>query len=125
MAREVVTSENREEFIAKKLAQKMGKKAEKAEKEDEEDESLKGKDIGKFLKKYLKNEDKNYHTENVVELARFFGDKDEEKNAKDIMKRHLERGFMDEADYDLRKKINDKYWPKISKHYDEYTKSKK
>lgn len=41
MAREVVTSENREQYIFKKLAEKAGKKAEKKEEQEEDYEGEK------------------------------------------------------------------------------------
>lgn len=49
MAREVVTSENREEFMLKKLAKKAGKKAKKEEeqKEDYEGEKKQGIKVSK------------------------------------------------------------------------------
>ena len=40
------------------------------------------------------NEDNNYHSENVVLLARYFGTKEDLKEAKDIWKKHREEGYL-------------------------------
>jgi hypothetical protein len=115
MAREIVTSQNREEFIAKELAKKAGKSANKSEKEEEFDI----KKVKAFMKKYRKNEDKNYHSENALALAKFLGHKEHEETAKGIMDRHLKRGYLDDEDSNKRRAIEKELFPRISKYYDQ------
>lgn len=45
-------------------------------------------------KKYLKNEDENRHSENIVLLAKSFGDADDLKLAKEILRKHNEDGGL-------------------------------
>lgn len=111
----LVTSENREEFIEKELARKAGKKAEKAEKGEEYD----AKKIKAFMKKYRQNEDKNYHSENALHLAKFLGHEEHEKAAKEILERHKQRGYLDDEDSNKRRMIEKELWPRVSKYYNE------
>lgn len=113
-----VTSENREEFIAKELAKKAGK-AKKAEEKSEKGEEFDLKKIKAFMKKYRKNEDKNFHSENALALAKFLGHKEHEDTAKEIMDRHLKRGYLDEEDYAKRRNIEKDLWPRVSKYYEQ------
>jgi hypothetical protein len=110
-----VTSENREEFIAKELAKKAGKSANKSGKEEEFDL----KKIKAFMKKYRKNEDKNFHSENTVELAKFLGHKEHEEAARGIMERHEKRGYLDDEDSNKRRAIDKELFPKVQKYYDQ------
>jgi hypothetical protein len=110
-----VTSANREEFIAKELAKKAGKSADKSGKEEEFDL----KKIKAFMKKYRKNEDKNFHSENAVELAKFLGHKEHEEAAKGIMERHLKRGYLDDEDSNKRRAIEKDLFPRVKKYYDQ------
>ena len=110
-----VTSENREEFIAKELAKKAGKSANKSSKEEEFDL----KKMKAFMKKYRKNEDINYHSKNTMELAKFLGHKEHEATAKEIMDRHEKRGYLDDEDSNKRRAIDKELWPRVSKYYDQ------
>jgi TPR repeat protein len=47
-----------------------------------------------FKKKFEENEDDNYHSENVVLLAKHFGDADDLKKAKQIMALHNKEGHL-------------------------------
>jgi hydroxylamine reductase (hybrid-cluster protein) len=46
------------------------------------------------LKDYYKNEAKNYHAENALELVKKYGTKAEIKKIEAINKRHMERGHL-------------------------------
>jgi len=59
-----VTSENREEFIRNEMAKKSGTPM---------SERTAPVHMGNWMKKYEQNEDKNYHSENVVRLANLVG----------------------------------------------------
>lgn len=107
----LVTSENREEFIKSEMAKKAGNPVKKAE----IDESK----VKAFMKKYRKNEDKNYHSENAVELAKFLGHKEHEETAREILKRHKERGYLDDEDSNKRRMIEKELFPKVQKYYDQ------
>lgn len=107
----LVTSENREQFIKSEMAKKAGKTAKK----DEIDE----KKAKAFMKKYRMNEDKNFHSENAVELAKFLGHKEHEQTAREILKRHLERGYLTDEDSNKRRAIEKELFPKVQKYYDQ------
>ena len=107
----LVTSENREQFIKSEMAKKAGNPVKKAE----IDESK----VKAFMKKYRKNEDKNYHSENAVELAKFLGHKEHEETAREILKRHKERGYLDDEDSNKRRMIEKELFPKVQKYYDQ------
>jgi hypothetical protein len=115
MAREIVTSQNREEFIAKELAKKAGKSANKSDKDEEFDI----KKVKAFMKKYRKNEDINHHSKNTMELAKFLGHKEHEETARGIMERHEKRGYLDDEDSNKRRAIDKELFPRISKYYDQ------
>lgn len=107
----LVTSENREQFIKSEMAKKAGKTVKK----DEIDE----KKAKAFMKKYRMNEDKNFHSENAVELAKFLGHKEHEQTAREILKRHLERGYLNDEDSNKRRAIEKELFPKVQKYYDQ------
>jgi hypothetical protein len=113
MPREIVTSENREEYNDKKMAQRAGKSTKKSEKNEEFDP----KKIKSFMRKYRKNEDRNAHSENTVELAKFLGHKEHEETAKEIMDRHEKRGYLDDEDSNKRRAIDKELWPRVEKYY--------
>ena len=114
MPREIVTSENREEFMEKKLAEKAGKAPNKTPKEEFDLKKMKA-----FMKKYRKNEDINFHSKNTMELAKFLGHKEHEATAKEIMDRHEKRGYLDDEDSNKRRAIDKELWPRVSKYYDQ------
>jgi hypothetical protein len=47
-----------------------------------------------IAKEYEKNEDENYHSENVVLLAKNFGTDEDIEEAKEILKKHNEEGYL-------------------------------
>lgn len=79
---------------------------------------LKGKNFS--MKDYLKNEDKNYHTENAVELVNLYGTAKEKKEIKAIHDRHMtpkgmfNRTGISVGDYADRKQLHNKYYQRFS-----------
>ena len=68
----------------------------------------------KFTKQdFLDNEDKNYHTENGVELAKAFGTPDEIKHMEQIAKSHYTRGHILPDEIEARNVIVSKYYPSL------------
>ena len=83
--------------------------------EDEDDDPV-GKvaeavNLKKLKKEYEENEDKNYHRENYLLLAKAFGTKAEIKKVEEIMKRSEKSGSTSKAD-------NDWMYDNINKYYD-------
>ena len=67
-----------------------------------------------FTKKdFDDNEDKNYHSENAVELAKKFGTKEEIKRMTAIHKAHMKRRHITSSDQKERDKLVMKYYPKL------------
>jgi hypothetical protein len=50
--------------------------------------------FAKVRKKFEKNEDKNYHSENVVLIALHCGSELDHNEAKDIQRKHMEMGHL-------------------------------
>jgi hypothetical protein len=111
-----VTSANREEFIRKEMAKKSGTPM-----------SARTAPIhmGNWMKKYKEYEDKNYHSENVVRLANLVGHHEHHQEAMDIMKRHHERGHLDEKDSKRRNEIDREHYPKAVSMHEEWQKRNK
>ncbi len=65
------------------------------------------------------NEDKNYHSENAVELAKKFGTKAEIKRMMEIQKAHMARRHITSSDQKERDKLISKYFPKLKEDLDE------
>ena len=65
------------------------------------------------------NEDKNYHSENAVELAKKFGTKAEIKRMMEIQKAHMARRHITSSDQKERDKLISKYYPKLKEDLDE------
>lgn len=59
-------------------------------------------------KEYDRNEDNNYHSENVVLLAKHFGTKEDLKEAKDILKQHEQDRQMTSENMKRRNKLDEK-----------------
>jgi hypothetical protein len=66
-----------------------------------------------IFKKYEKNEDDNYHSENVVLLAQHFGTADDLKKAKHILKEHERLGSLPQDLYEQRYTLHQKLYPKL------------
>lgn len=65
------------------------------------------------LKKYLKNEDQNRHTENALELTKMYGTPSEIKQMEMIAIRHKDTGYIDDNDYERRYEISNKYYQRL------------
>lgn len=73
-----------------------------------------------FKRWYEKNEDQNYHTENVVLLAEIFGDADDVKKAKQVLERHHKERGMTKANSKDRDELHDKLMPKAMREMSKY-----
>ena len=71
--------------------------------------------LKKLRKEYDKNEDKNYHTENYLLLAKAFGTPAEVKKVEEILKRNKKQGSTSQEDSDWMYKNINKYFDKIRK----------
>ena len=69
--------------------------------------------LKKLKKEYEKNEDKNYHTENYLLLAKAFGTPAEVKKVQEILKRNEKQGSTSKADSDWMYKNINPYYDKI------------
>jgi len=67
--------------------------------------------LKRFAKQYLKNEDENYHSENVVLLAKTFGSKNDVKEATEIQKEHDRIGYLSDDLYEKRTELDKKLYP--------------
>jgi hypothetical protein len=70
-------------------------------------------DLKKLKKEYDKNEDKNYHSENYLLLAKAFGTPAEVKKVEEILKRNKAQGSTSKTDNDWMYKNINKYYDKI------------
>lgn len=68
--------------------------------------------LAQFKKRYEDNEDKNYHSENVVLLAENFGTKEDVKEAKEILTAHDKAGHLTDSLRRKRDRIQKKLWAK-------------
>lgn len=68
-------------------------------------------DFAKVRKKFEKNEDKNYHSENVVLIALHCGSKLDHDEAKAIQREHMELGSLT-IDLNTRRYV---LWDKLKK----------
>ena len=74
-----------------------------------------GMTLDAIQRKYNSNEDKNYHSENVVLLAENFGTDEEKSEAKEILKRHNQEGSLSSELYKKRGILEEKLWDKFQK----------
>lgn len=72
-----------------------------------------GLTLGDISKKYDENEDKNYHTENVVLLATHFGTANELRDAKTIKAKHDAIGHLPFNLYEERNELGDKLYERM------------
>ena len=113
MAREIVTSENRKEYMEKKLGTPMSEREAPVH-------------MGNWMKKYKENEDKNFHTENVVRVANLAGHVPHHEEALGILKRHNESDTgISQKDYKRRNEIDKELYPHVEAMYKEWLKSNK
>lgn len=73
-----------------------------------------------FQKQYDENENNNYHSENVVLLAKTFGTKEDLKEAKDILKQHEKEGSLTSENYKRRMKLQEKLEAAWEKEINKY-----
>jgi len=106
--KDVINLKPTAESNMKKLKDIMTNMKEKRSNDVEEAVNLK-----KLKKEYEKNEDKNYHTENYLLLAKAFGTPAEVKKVQEIMKRNEKQGSTSKADSDWMYKNINPYYDKI------------
>jgi len=92
---------------AEKALKKSFKKGGVPEIQYEEVELEEAVNLKKLKKEYDKNEDKNYHTENYLLLAKAFGTPAEVKKVEEILKKEQKQGQGSKVDFDwMYKNIN-------------------
>ena len=69
--------------------------------------------LKKLKKEYEKNEDKNYHTENYLLLAKAFGTPTEVKKVEEILKKEQKQGQGSKVDFDWMYKNINPYYKKL------------
>ena len=69
--------------------------------------------LKKLKKEYEKNEDKNYHTENYLLLAKAFGTPAEVKKVEEILKKEQKQGQGSKVDFDWMYKNINPYYKKL------------
>lgn len=67
----------------------------------------------KIFAEYEDNEDNNYHSENVVLLAKNFGNAEDLKLAKSILKKHESEGSLSNELSNQRRTLHNKLYPKL------------
>jgi len=98
---------------AEKALKKSFKKGGIPEIQYEEVELEEAVNLKKLKKEYDKNEDKNYHTENYLLLAKAFGTPAEVKKVEEILKRNEKQGQTSKVDYDWMYKNINPYYKKL------------
>lgn len=81
------------------------------------------RDIGVWLRTFLRNEDENRHSENVLHMAKLAGSKEDIKKAENIVAQHMKIGYMDEDLLDEREELKRRLIPKVEKMVDTWKKS--
>jgi hypothetical protein len=109
----MVWSPKGKKYIPQGQPHKNEKDAEKDAKSFEEVEIEEAVNLKKLKKEYDKNEDKNYHTENYLLLAKAFGTSAEVKKVQEILKRNKKQGDTSPADNDWMYKNINPYYNKI------------
>ena len=107
-----VTGATKKEHDKREMAKRSGKHEEKKEVRASNKKPV---HMGNWMKKYKENEDKNYHSENVIRLANLAGHVPHHETALDIHNRHIDRGYLDEADSKARQSIHDELYPVAEK----------
>jgi hypothetical protein len=101
-----------------KNSQRVSKALEQ-EKQSDKSESSKVH-MGDWMKKYKSNEDRNYHSENLIRLANLTGNVPHHEEAMDIYERHMDRGYMDEKDSKKGAEIHKTNWPMAEKMHKDW-----
>jgi hypothetical protein len=71
------------------------------------------KSFEEIFEEYEENEDNNYHSENVVLLAKNFGSAEDLKLAKSILKKHESEGSLSNELNKQRSALSEKLYPKL------------
>jgi hypothetical protein len=82
---------------------------------EEGGEMAKGGSLDSIKRKYEQNEDENAHSENVVLLAKHFGDVNDLKEAKEILAKHNKEGHLSRENGKKRQDLNLKLIAKARK----------
>ena len=77
-----------------------------------------------FVKKYRENEEDNMHSDNVVHLAKHFGNSSDQKQALEIKQQHDKEGSLSRELSAKRNALHDKLWKKAEPHFDKVDKMK-
>jgi len=77
-----------------------------------------------FVKKYRENEEDNMHSDNVVHLAKHFGNSSDQKQALEIKKQHDKEGGLSRELGAKRNALHNKLWKKAEPHFDKVDKMK-
>ena len=112
-----VISFNRDDLYAKGGTTKDEPKVIRGYSDDEAYEYAKGgmtsTKAQKIFEEYEENEDNNYHSENVVLLAKHFGTEEDLKDAKAIQKKHENMGHMPSSLMSERDALSKKLYPRL------------
>ena len=98
---------------AEKALSKSFKKGGEPNLYHEEVEIEEAVNLKKLKKEYEKNEDKNYHTENYLLLAKAFGTPAEVKKVEEILKKEQKQGQGSKVDFDWMYKNINPYYKKL------------
>jgi len=98
---------------AEKALKKSFRKGGAPEIQYEEVEIEEAVNLKKLKKEYEKNEDKNYHTENYLLLAKAFGTPAEVKKVEEILKKEQKQGQGSKVDFDWMYKNINPYYKKL------------
>ncbi len=70
-------------------------------------------DMKRWLRDFDRREDKNFHTENVIAIAKLVGSPEDIKLANEIKKDHMARGGLSGETYEKRQALYKKLWPLV------------
>jgi SAM-dependent methyltransferase len=70
-------------------------------------------DMKRWMRDFDRREDKNFHTENMVAIAKLVGTPEEIKMANEIKKEHMKQGHISHELYTLRQVMYKKLWPLV------------
>jgi hypothetical protein len=78
-----------------------------------EESASKPVDMKRWMRDFDRREDKNFHTENAVAIAKLVGTPEDVKLANAIKKDHLARGSLSHEMYEKRTALVNKLWPLV------------
>lgn len=85
----------------------------KIDEEDMAEADAKPIDMKRWLRDFERREDKNFHTENVIAIAKLVGGPEDIKMANDIKKEHMKQGGLSHELYTFRQMLYKKLWPLV------------